>query len=494
MTPSAATPIPHPRFRLPVLGDLLTIDFTSPVLGTTEKLGKSSGGIIEQRIFALSAIALADAGLIDEVNNETHWQKHVGPLVDKMRLTLGDGLFTAYNDEPNWRKAHNILMPAFTKTAMKNYHERMTATVHELLEAWNARSAEQSWIDIPDQANRLTVEIIGRAGLGYSFGTLSDATENAFSAALTSELGYVRRAMRVDPIPLWTRLFGKKRYQQHLADQKFIRRLVGEVVAARSGSPVTPQRQDMLDIMLHSADPETGERLDRDNIINQILTLMAAGSETSANTISFALHYLATNPDVAAQAQNEVDQRWPGTDFPDIEFDDIAKLRYLRRVVDETLRLWPVAGGYYRQARHDTTLGGGKYCFRQGDWVAVVLLAAHRSPAWGPDADAFNPDRFLPENLRNLPPHTYKPFGTGPRACIGRQFALHEIVLTLAAILHQYDLEPKPGYQLTIAETLTLKPAEFQLRVHRRRRLGTGLPAATSRADRDVPGRLGDPR
>ena len=106
---------------------------------------------------------------------------------------------------------------------------------------------------------------------------------------------------------------------------------------------------------------------------------MAAGSETSANTISFALHYLSTNPETAAKAHAEIDQHWPGSDFPNIEFDDIAKLRYLRRVVDETLRLWPVAPGYYRQARRDTTLGNGKYHFEKGI-VAVVLLAAHRAP------------------------------------------------------------------------------------------------------------------
>ena len=386
-----------------------------------------------------------------------------------MRLTLGDGLFTAYNDEPNWRKAHNILMPAFTKTAMKNYHDSMTDTVRELIEAWNIHSANQSWIDIPDQANRLTLEIIARAALGHSFGKLSEPSENAFSAAITSELRYARRAARIDPIPFYNKLFGKKRDRQHLADKEFIRRQVCDIVEARRDNPAAGQRQDMLDIMLHSADPDTGEQLDPENVVNQILTLMAAGSETSANTISFALHYLSTNPDVAAKAQAEIDQRWPGSDFPNIEFDDIAKLRYLRRVVDETLRLWPVAPGYYRQARRDTTLGNGKYSFRQGDWVAVALSAAHRAPAWGSDADRFNPDRFLPENLRKLPPHTYKPFGTGPRACIGRQFALHEIVLTLAAILHQYDLEPKPGYHLKVAETLTLKPADFQLRLHPRR-------------------------
>ena len=469
MTLPAATPIPHPRFRLPLLGDLLTLDFASPVMGTTEKLRKSGSGILEQRIFALSAIALADTALIDEVNDETLWEKHVGPLVQKMRLTLGDGLFTAYNDEPNWHKAHNILIPAFTKTAMKNYHDSMTDTVRELIEAWNIHSANQSWIDIPDQANRLTLEIIARAAVGHSFGKLNDPSENAFSAAITSELRYARRAARIDPIPFYNTLFGKKRDRQHLADKEFIRSQVCDIVKARRDNPAAGRRQDMLDIMLHSADPDTGEQLDLENVVNQILTLMAAGSETSANTISFALHYLSTNPDVSGKAQAEVDQRWPGSDYPNIEFDDIAKLRYLRRVVDETLRLWPVAPGYYRQARRDTTLGNGKYSIRQGDWVAVTLTAAHRAPAWGSDADRFNPDRFLPENLRKLPPHTYKPFGTGPRACIGRQFALHEIVLTLAAILHQYDLEPKPGYHLKVVETPTLKPADVQLRLHPRR-------------------------
>ncbi|MDP7732732.1 MULTISPECIES: cytochrome P450 [Mycobacterium] len=470
MTTPTATAIPHSRFRLPLLGDLLTIDFTSPVLGTTDKLRNSTDGIFEQRIFALSAIAISDAALIEEVNDETRWQKHVGPLVDKLRLTLGDGLFTAYNDEPNWHKAHNILMPGFTKTAMKNYHDSMATTVEELAQAWKDASAKRSWIDIPAQANRLTVEIIARAGLGHTFGNLSDPGENAFSAAIISELSYVRRAMRVDPIPFYTNLFGKKRYQQHLADREFIRNLVCGIVDARRNNPAPGPTENMLDIMLHSADPETGEKLDSENVVNQILTMMAAGSETSANTISFALHYLSAHPDVAARARAEIDQRWPESDFPRIEFDDIAKFRYLRRVVDETLRLWPVAPGYYRQARSDTTLGDGKYSFRKGDWVAVVLLAAHRSPAWGPDPNEFNPDRFLPENLRKLPPHIYKPFGTGPRACIGRQFALHEICLTLAAILHQFDLEPKPGYHLKIAETLTLKPADFQLRLHPRHR------------------------
>ncbi|WP_052915629.1 cytochrome P450 [Mycobacterium haemophilum] len=91
-----------------------------------------------------------------------------------------------------------------------------------------------------------------------------------------------------------------------------------------------------------------------------------------------------------------------------------------------------------------------------------------RDRSWGPDAHEFNPDRFPPENLRKPPPYTYKPFGTGPRACIGRQFALHEMVLALAMIVHQFTFEPRPGYRLEVAETMTLKPKDLQLRLHRR--------------------------
>jgi cytochrome P450 len=171
---------------------------------------------------------------------------------------------------------------------------------------------------------------------------------------------------------------------------------------------------------------------------------------------------------MAKQAQAEVDERWPTPYFPDIRYDDVAKLRYLRRVADETLRLWPVAPGYFRQAKDDVRIGG-KYSFAKKEWVFVLLQAAHRDPrAWGDDAERFNPDRFLPENLRRLPSRVYKPFGTGERACIGRQFALHEIVLALAAIVHQFELEPDPHYTLEATEHPTLKPSGLRLRVKSR--------------------------
>lgn len=466
MPTNTSATLPHPRWRMPIIGDLLTIDLAKPTQGLARDI-TAHNGIVEQRIFDFPVIVLSDTGLINDVNDESRWEKHVGHSLRKLRPVAGDGLFTAYNHEPNWAKAHAILMPAFTKAAMESYHPTMTATVAELIDAWSNRADTEAWIDVPAEANRLTTEIVARAGIGHSFNKLDDTTDDPFITTVLRELKYANR--RTDAIPFYEKLFGQGQRRQHQQDKVWLREQIATIINARRDAGSHTGSADMLDYMLNTADPATGESLDDGNITNQILTLLVAGSETSANAISFALHYLANNPDITEAAQAEIDQRWPERAFPDIAFDDVARLRYLRRIVDETLRLWPVAPGYFRQAKTATTIGDGKYQFDKGDWVFVLLLAAHRdTTTWGPDADQFRPDRFLPENIRTLPPHIYKPFGTGARACIGRQFALHEIMLTLAAVLHQFTLEPERGYQLKVSETLTLKPDALRLRLHRR--------------------------
>lgn len=455
--------LPHTRLRLPIVGDLLTVNFAAPAQGVGAQIRKLGAPIMEQRIFNVPVVVIADTALINDVNDETTWEKNVGFSLRKLRPLAGDGLFTAFNEEPNWRRAHNILMPAFTKAAMMSYHDTMTATVREQVDAWRE---DATWIDIPAAANRLTIEIVARAGFGYSFGNLAAHDGSPFLEAVQRELKYAVR--NTDAIPFYEKVFGQRRKALHYSDKGYIRDWVAGIIASRRDQ--APDEQlSILDRMLHTADPDSGEQLDDDNIINQMLTLLIAGSETTANTIAFALHHLSANPAAMASARAEVDAFWPDRDYPVISFDDVSKLRYLRRVVDETLRLTPVAPGYYRQAKTDTAIGGGRYRFRKGDWVFVALNVAQRDPAWGADADTFNPDRFLPENLRELGPRIYKPFGTGPRACIGRQFALHEALLALAATLHQFDIEDHPDYVLRIDETLTFKPAGLTLRLAPRR-------------------------
>lgn len=464
-TTRATIPLPHPKWRLPILGDLLSVDFAKPVQGLAKE-ARRHDGIFEQRIGGFPVKVVDGPDLIKGINSDQFWEKNVGPTLHKLRSVAGDGLFTAYNDESNWRKAHDILGPVFAKDAMVNYHPRIVETVRELITAWDGHADNNSWVDVPTETNRLTIEIISRAGFDHSFSSLTEPAENEFIAAVLRELHYANR--RTDSIPFYEKFLGGARRAEHVADKKFIRAQAEQIIEGRRAQPRTGQIPDMLDAMLTYPDPVTGDLLDTNNIVNQILTFLVAGSETSANAIAFALHYLAVDRDVADRARAEVDAAWPDKGFPDFQFEQIAKLRYLRQVMEEALRLWPVAPGYFRQAKTDTSLGGGQYLFREKDWVFVNLLAAHRHPIWGADAGQFNPDRFASESRREIPREIYKPFGIGARACIGRQFAQHEILITLAAILHQYELQPRPGYTLDVSETLTLKPAGLTLRLHKR--------------------------
>ncbi|MGB6053367.1 MAG: cytochrome P450, partial [Rhodococcus sp. (in: high G+C Gram-positive bacteria)] len=224
----------------------------------------------------------------------------------------------------------------------------------------------------------------------------------------------------------------------------------------------TPGLTDLLDIMLDAArDADNPNALSEINIRHQILTFLIAGHETTSGALSFALYYLAHNPDIMAAARAEVDEVW-GSESP--TFQQVPKLRLVRRVLDEALRLWPTAPAFAREAREDTVIGGN-YEMKKGDWALVLIPGLHRDPVWGEDTDRFDPDRFLSANVRARPGHVYKPWGTGERACIGRQFAIHEAVLVLGTILQRFEFRADPAYQLKIEERLTLMPKNFELQI-----------------------------
>ena len=196
-----------------------------------------------------------------------------------------------------------------------------------------------------------------------------------------------------------------------------------------------------------------------------MLTFLIAGHETTSGLLTFALHLLMAHPAVLAQAYAEIDRILPGDTRP--QYAHMARLDVIDRVLKEALRLWPTAPAYTVGAYEDTMLAG--YPVPANQRISVLLPSLHRDPAVWTDPESFDIDRFLPQAEGALPPHAYKPFGNGLRACIGRQFALTEAKLALAVILQRFTLSAPGGYSLTIKETLTIKPAGFTLRARPRR-------------------------
>jgi unspecific monooxygenase len=246
----------------------------------------------------------------------------------------------------------------------------------------------------------------------------------------------------------------------------FVDSFLDDIIAARRRTG--HETDDLLGIMLNARHADSGATLADLNIRYQILTFLVAGHETTSGALSFTLYYLARHPETLRRAQKETDEILGPDRNAEPTYDQVARFRYIRRCLDEALRLWPTAPGFGRGPR-ETTAIGGRWPMRPEDWAIVLLPLVHRDPAaWGDDAAEFDPDRFLPERSQGRNPHAYKPFGTGQRACIGRQFALHEAVLVLARLLHRYDVLGDPAYQLRVTERLTLMPEGFELTLNPR--------------------------
>ena len=223
---------------------------------------------------------------------------------------------------------------------------------------------------------------------------------------------------------------------------------------------------DLLGRMLTGVDKQTGEMLPDENIRAQCITFLIAGHETTSGLLSFAIYYLLNNPDVLARARAEVDEVFGTTAAP--TFEQVHRLRYIRQILDETLRLWPTAPGFTRQPREDTVIGG-RYAIPAHTPILVLSQALHlHTEVWGPDAAEFNPDHTAAERMTAIPPNAYKPFGTGARACIGRQFAIQEALLVLGMLVQRFEFVDHLHYELKTKTTLTVKPDDFHILVRPR--------------------------
>lgn len=457
-----ATAAPHPPGRLPLIGDLRGMDVRAPIQSLI-LMAREIGPIFERKLFDRRIVLVTGAELAAELSDESRFEKFVGPALWNLRDIAGDGLFTALNDEPNWRKAHDLLHPAFTQPAMRSYHATMLEVAAELTAYWDGLAGRRP-VEVSADMTKLTLETIGRTGFGYSFDSFRAERPHPFVDAMVGALRHSQRRTFLKP-PYIGDLLWRRAEQRNLRRLTYMNQLVDEVIRTRAEHPHS-DADDLLELMLRAARAGGDGALDEVNIRYQVITFLVAGHETTSGALSFALYYLSRHPDVLEQATAEVDRVWGADEVP--AFEQVAKLRYVRRVLDESMRLWPTAPVFGRAARADTVLGG-RYEMRAGEGVLVVVPAVHRDPAvWGPDALAFDPDRFSSEQVKSRPAHIYKPFGTGERACIGRQFALHEAVLVLGTILRRYELTADPSYELEVAERLTLMPKGFRLALRRR--------------------------
>lgn len=456
-------PVPGPKV-LPVVGTLHAMDTEAPIQGNV-RLAERHGEIFAHHLPGRAPLLMVSSRrLCDELCDESRFDKRVHQPLANIRSFAGDGLFTARTEEPNWGKAHRILMPAFSPMALQGMFDGMTDIASQLVLKWE-RLGPEADVDVVHDFTRLTLDTIALCSFSYRFNSFYSADMHPFVDAMVRAL--VESGDRGRRLPGMNKALLHKQHQYE-ADRELMHGIVDDLIAHRRAHPLPEGQHDILDTMLQARDPETGERLDEENVRHQLVTFLIAGHETTSGLLSFTLYELLRNPDVLQRAREHVDEVL-GTRQP--RYEDLAQLGYLDQVLRETLRLWPTAPAFAVHPFEATTIGdtapgaGDGYAVDPQDTVMVLTPALHRDPEVWRQPERFDPDRFGFERAQQIPANAWKPFGNGQRSCIGRGFALQEAQLVLAMLLQRFDLAlADPGYQLEVKETLTLKPEGLRVR------------------------------
>ena len=482
------SPIPHPPTK-PVVGNMLSLDSTAPVQNLA-RLAKELGPIFWLDMMGAPLVIVSGHDLVDELSDEKRFDKAVRGPLRRVRAVGGDGLFTADTTEPNWSKAHNILLQPFGNRAMQSYHPSMVDIAEQLVKKWERLNADEE-IDVVHDMTALTLDTIGLCGFDYRFNSFYRRDYHPFVESLVRSLETI---MMIRGLPL-ENLWMQKRRRDLAGDVAFMNKMVDEIVAERrKNAEAAEDKKDMLGAMMTGVDRATGEQLDDVNIRYQINTFLIAGHETTSGLLSCTLYALLKHPEVLKKAYEEVD-RVLG---PDIDakptYQQVTQLTYITQILKEALRLWPPAPAYGIAPLKDETIGG-KYKLKKNTFITVLVLALHRDPSvWGPNPDAFDPENFSREAEAARPVNAWKPFGNGQRACIGRGFAMHEAALAIGMILQRFKLIDVNRYQMQLKETLTIKPDGFKIKVRPRADKDRGAYAGRDRGDRGGIGAAAAPR
>ena len=456
------SPIPHPPTK-PVVGNMLSLDSTAPVQHLV-RLTKELGPIFWLDMMGAPLVIVSGHDLVEELSDEKRFDKAVRGSLRRVRAVGGDGLFTADTSEPNWSKAHNILLQPFGNRAMQSYHPSMVDIADQLVKKWERLNGDEE-IDVVHDMTALTLDTIGLCGFDYRFNSFYRRDYHPFVESLVRSLETIMMTRGIPLEGIWL----KRRRQELAQDVAFMNKMVDEIVAERrKNAEAAEAKKDMLGAMMTGVDRSTGEQLDDVNIRYQINTFLIAGHETTSGLLSCTLYALLKHPEVLKKAYQEVDRvLGPDTDARPT-YQQVTQLTYITQILKEALRLWPPAPAYGIAPLNDETIGG-KYKLKKNTFITILVMALHRDPSvWGPNPDAFDPENFSREAEAARPVNAWKPFGNGQRACIGRGFAMHEAALAIGMILQRFKLIDINRYQMHLKETLTIKPDGFKIKVRPR--------------------------
>ncbi|HEY2481778.1 MAG TPA: cytochrome P450 [Caulobacteraceae bacterium] len=356
---------------------------------------------------------------------------------------MAEGLLSAEGER--WRAQRRLAAPPFAHRSVRDFAPAMRAAAEAMVGRWPARAGA---VDVDVEMRRVTLDVLERTIFADGFGRDAEDIRRAMTVYfdVIGKLGALDLLGAPEVIPRLSQL----RVRSTL---RFFEGAIDDLISARrrdlerdsKGAP-----QDMLTRLLEASDGENG--LSPAEVRSNILTFFAAGHETTANTLTWALFLLSQSPEWMRRVEREAVAALAG---PAETFSD--RLTDTRAVIEEAVRLYPPIAAISRVSLGEDELAGVKV--KRGTLVVISPWVLHRHQRLWDEPDAFDPRRFLGEARERIDKFAYLPFGAGPRTCIGQAFALQEAALVLATVVGRFSLQLAPGQVVWPLLRVTLRPA-----------------------------------
>jgi cytochrome P450 len=359
------------------------------------------------------------------VSNHKNYTKGVG--LDRVKILLGNGIMTSEGDF--WRRQRYMMQPMFHRRVITEFARVIDDANDRFIARWEAQAERGESVNVTDDMSALTLDIVLRAVFGRDLERLSTESGGNPFAVVTQE-------------PARNLQFA----------YKF--RSLGKLVAAlmRRRASEADEHVDFLAMLMSARDKETGDAMSERELIDEVMTLVVAGHETTASALNWTWYLLALHPQVESRLHAEIDAA------PVAAASSLARMEalpYTQQVVNEALRLYPPGWLLSRRALGADVLAG--FEIPAGADVLLSPYLLHRHPRFWPDPDAFKPERFASENEASRPRFAYMPFAAGPRHCIGETFALYEMLMHLYKVARRYRLIYLPAEPVELEAQINLR-------------------------------------
>jgi cytochrome P450 len=467
-TAASADPAPRPLAPgppgHPILGMLP--EFRGDRLGFLVRTASQYGGVARFALRNRSVFLVSDPAGIKRVlqDNADNYGRNTRSVA-ALRETLGEGLLTTTG--PSWWRNRRLAQPAFHKQRLGGF----AATMAEAASSFADRVAglagdrasgsavEGAAFDLVPELLRLTLRILGRCLFERDLTDEADAVGGAVAVVLHHT---IEKLGKFVPMPALVPTPKNLRFR---AARRALDRVVFALIDERRRAGT--DRGDLLSMLLAARDEDTGEGLGDRQLRDEVMTLLLAGHETTAMSLSWTFYLLSLHPAQRRTLEDEL-ARVLGGRPPRLE--DLPRLRYTRMVLEESMRLYPPAWVITRSAEGDDELGG--FRIPRGSNVLLSPYVTHHDPTLWEDPEGFDPERFAPEQtgarqfrddgsdaaVGSRPRYAYFPFGGGPHLCIGAGFAMMEATIVLATVAQRFRFDLEPGRPVAIEPLVTLRP------------------------------------